>query len=172
MAQDEGQAPWTAHDQEHFDAVQAGFQSGVGAVVLASAHLESVLGDVYAKLLQSPVAAVVAPGLGFEGTRQAIQAVVVALEHPDQDAILETLNAAKALYEDRNSVVHAGEWYAGYLNGPGVVHGPPELKHQHGHRRRKWKAVGDTRAWSAAELHALARDLGAVTNRLAGFVTG
>lgn len=143
----------------------------IGFVVITSARLEAALGELYADLLESPVAAVVAPGLGFDGTQQAIRAVLKArTEKPAREEILAALDEAQRLYGDRSHVVHAARWTStlSTVNGERQA-GAPEGHPHHATRRRRWQTEGQRRSWCAEELHELGLVLRDLARRMEGF---
>ena len=150
----------TVSNADYEETFRVAFEQGVGRVVMAASALEAALGSLYAALLESPVAMVVAPGLGFEQTVQAIRTVLRARpEHPWNEWLPDLLTEANGLYKERNYVVHSGGWAVGFAYVDGRITGDPHTHHATGQKRPRWSTEIDAREWTPQQLHHLARQL-------------
>jgi hypothetical protein len=155
-----------AKDRAYLDEVWDLTFRAIGRVVVASGWLEQSLRELYGRLLDSPAAAVIVPGMNFELTRDSIKAVLTVVEHDDSEAIADVLAEAKKLWDDRNSTVHAGAWYGGHVTGPGVVHAPASARRHMTTMSKRGKIAPLSREWTAGEIDDLANQINKIRARI------
>jgi hypothetical protein len=123
----------------HFEAV--------GRVTVASAWLEEQLRSVYIAMLDSPVVApYVAAGQTF-GTMHAACLVIqreTQWQH-DPATFDRVMQDAKALYEQRNEIVH-GTWVS--ISGEMTAS-----------RSRQWRLSNVVHTWGVEDMHRLADEI-------------
>jgi hypothetical protein len=140
---------------------QTQFASGVGAVVLSATFVEVTVGTLYATLLHSPVAAMVAYGQPFRASVDGCRAVLKHMpDTPGRTEALGALDEAIKLYDRRNRVAH-GAWFEqrGDDDSQRVV------------RFGRW-GTRDRSQWTVADLFKLADELIAVATRVQDSVAG
>jgi hypothetical protein len=125
------------------------FAEAVGQVAAADAMLEDTLSGLYAGLLQSPLAELVARGQSFDTLSAAIKTLLVELaELPQSEQLLRLLERARSLHQQRNVVVHS-MWFG--------AAGMPERADSL--RPRRWQREAELRSWDVAQIRLLADGL-------------
>lgn len=129
----------------------------VGRTVSAGATLEWSITELHGTLLHSPRGLFTVAGQGVDRARAGCLEMAALVGEPVEDLVREALLPVKALWTQRNALVH-GAWLAGWhLGEPG----------RSGVTIRLRRAALDVDGWSTPSINKLMDQLGSCAERIA-----
>ena len=134
----------------------------VGAATVAGSYLEDVLANLLSELIGNPDVDAITTGLSADQMIQSCR--VILRDNPNLPGVqrtVEALDAAKAAYIDRSSVVHA-VWANVFKAEDGLM----------AIRVRRWQKGFTPKAWTLQEIHEVAEGVRAATRELAACLYG